>query len=98
MLLNATVATVTARIRERSRAARSAYLDRIKRAAERPRSARRLGCSNVAHAVAGLPADDKFRVAIESIPNIAIVTAYNDMLSTHAPLGTYPNQIGRAHV
>ena len=93
MQLNATVTTVTERIRERSRAARSAYLDRIKRAAERPRSARRLGCSNVAHAVAGLPADDKFRVALESIPNIAIVNAFNDMLSAHAPLGTYPDLI-----
>ncbi|WHZ12828.1 MAG: Phosphogluconate dehydratase [Burkholderiaceae bacterium] len=93
MKLNAIVASVTARIEERSRAERSAYLERLRQAAARPRSAERLGCSNVAHAVAGLPAGDKLRVVAERAPNIAIVTAYNDMLSAHAPLGTYPDLI-----
>ncbi len=50
----------------------------------------RMGCANIAHAVAGLPLDDRFSVVTERRPNIAIVTAYNDMLSAHTPLGAYP--------
>ena len=52
-----------------------------------------MGCANVAHAFAGLPANDKFRVVAEKAPNIGIVNAYNDMLSAHAPLGRFPDII-----
>ena len=52
-----------------------------------------MGCANVAHAFAGLPANDKFRVVAEKAPNIGIVNAYNDMLSAHAPLARYPDVI-----
>jgi phosphogluconate dehydratase len=47
----------------------------------------------VAHAFAALPANDKLRVVAERAPNIGIVTAYNDMLSAHAPLQHYPDVI-----
>jgi len=93
MKLHSTVEAVTARIRERSRVTRSAYLDRLAQAANRKPGAERLGCSNVAHAFAALPANDKLRVVCERAPNIGIVTAYNDMLSAHAPLQYYPDII-----
>ena len=52
-----------------------------------------MGCSNVAHAFAGLPANDKFKVVVQRAPNIGIVTSYNDMLSAHTPFATYPDLI-----
>jgi len=93
MKLHFTVEAVTARIRERSRLSRSAYLDRLALAAQRKPGPERLGCANVAHAFAALPANDKLRVVFERAPNIGIVTAYNDMLSAHAPLQHYPELI-----
>jgi phosphogluconate dehydratase len=90
MKLHPVLAAVTQRIRERSAPTRSAYLDRIAQAAARDRGADRMGCANVAHAFAGIPANDKFRVVAERAPNIAIVNSYNDMLSAHAPYGSYP--------
>ena len=91
--LNNGVASVTARITERSRTRRSAYLAQIDAAATRTRSADRMGCANLAHAVAGTPADDRFKIVAERAPNIGIVTAYNDMLSAHTPLKNYPDLI-----
>ncbi len=87
------VAQVTARIVERSRTRRSAYLALIDAAAKRPRSTDRMGCANLAHAVAGSPLDDRFKIVAEHAPNIAIVTAYNDMLSAHTPFKNYPDLI-----
>ena len=91
--LHATVAAVTERVRERSADARTAYLDRVERAITRPRGPDRMGCANVAHAFAGIPGDDRLKVVAERAPNIAIVTAYNDMLSAHAPFMRFPDLI-----
>ncbi len=93
MTLHGTVAAVTQRIRERSAPARRAYLERVDALAQRPPGAQRLGCANVAHAFAGLPGNDKLRIVAERAPNIGIVTAYNDVLSAHAPLQHYPDLI-----
>ena len=90
---NPTVRDVTDRIRERSQGLRSAYLTRLAELRSRERGSDRMGCANVAHAVAGIPANDKFRVVAERAPNIGIVTAYNDMLSAHAPYQGYPDII-----
>ena len=84
------VAQVTARIIERSRPTRDAYLKRLQAASSRDRGTDRMGCANLAHAVAGMPLDDRFKVITERAPNIGIVTAYNDMLSAHTPLQGYP--------
>ena len=91
--LHPVVAQVTARIVERSRTRRSAYLSQINAAATRARSADRMGCANLAHAVAGAPLDDRFKIVAEHVPNIGIVTAYNDMLSAHTPMQPYPDLI-----
>ncbi len=95
MTLHSAVADVTEQIRERSRVSRSAYLKRLDSAATRAVNAERMGCSNVAHAVAGMPLDDRFKVVTERRPNIGIVTAYNDMLSAHTPMQSYPDLIKR---
>jgi len=84
------IADITARIRERSQAQRLAYLRRVHAAAQRPRGVDRMGCANVAHAFAALPGSDKFRVVAEKAPNLAVITAYNDMLSAHQPYESYP--------
>ena len=93
MKLNETVTAVTDRIRARSAATRANYLARLDAAAGRQPGAERMGCANVAHAFAGMPSNDKFKVVAEKAPNIGIVTAYNDMLSAHTPMQTYPDLI-----
>jgi phosphogluconate dehydratase len=101
MTLHPTLAAVTARIMERSRPTRQAYLQQVDAAAQRDPGAQRLGCANVAHAFAAMPEGDKSRAtALDKIkvvapraPNIGIVNAYNDLLSAHAPLQHYPDLI-----
>ena len=84
---------VTQRIVERSAATRAAYLNLCDAMAARPRGADRMGCANVAHAFAALPGSDKFRVVSERAPHLAVVTAYNDMLSAHQPYEGYPQRL-----
>ena len=88
--MNSVLAAVTHRIAERSRSTRSAYLQRIDRLVGRAPSADRMGCANVAHAFAALPANDKLRVVAHKGPHIGVITAYNDMLSAHQPYESYP--------
>ncbi len=95
MTLHPTLAEVTTRIAERSRATRSAYLARIDEAASRGPYRHRLGCSNLAHAFAA-SGQDKAALKGTTTPNIGIVTAYNDMLSAHQPYESYPEQIRQA--
>jgi phosphogluconate dehydratase len=86
---------------ERSASSRGAYLAQLDAAANRKPGAERMGCANVAHAFAAMPDNDKarvtgidkFRVVAEKGPNIGIVTAYNDLLSAHAPLQHYPDVV-----
>ena len=91
--LHPVVQAVTERIGRRSQALRSAYLARLERMAGRTRGADRLGCANVAHAFAAMPAQDKLRVVAHKALNIGVVTAYNDMLSAHQPYEAYPSWI-----
>ncbi|MGJ7494427.1 phosphogluconate dehydratase [Variovorax sp. RT4R15] len=93
MTTHPTVHQVTDRIRRRSAPTRSAYLQQLAEIADRDRGSDRMGCANVAHAVAGVPANDKLKIVAERAPNIGLVTAYNDMLSAHAPYQHYPDII-----
>ena len=93
MNVHAQVQAVTDRIRERSQPLRAAYLARIDEYSARAPGAERMGCANVAHAFAAMPGNDKLRVVTQRAPNIGIVNAYNDMLSAHVPLGSYPELI-----
>jgi phosphogluconate dehydratase len=92
MPLHPTLEKVTARIVERSRAPRAAYLEMIGRARESGVNRPSLSCGNLAHGFAA-SGEDKAAIRTGGGPNIGIVTAYNDMLSAHQPYGPYPNQI-----
>ena len=92
MALNPVIANVTDRIIERSKPTRRRYLELMADQKERGIDRPRLSCGNFAHGFAGAGADQD---AIRDLrgPNIGIVTAYNDMLSAHAPYGRYPEQM-----
>jgi phosphogluconate dehydratase len=81
---------VTDRITERSRSLRADYLERMETARHSGPGRGKLTCANFAHAFAASPDDDKARVRNPAAPNIAIVSAYNDMLSAHQPLERFP--------
>lgn len=89
MPLHPTIARVTDRIRARSEATRSAYLARIAAAGRAGPARGHLACGNQAHAYAAMGAQ-KGALAEARLPNIGIVTAYNDMLSAHQPYEEYP--------
>ncbi|MGD9919490.1 MAG: phosphogluconate dehydratase [Paenirhodobacter sp.] len=93
--LNATIARVTDRIRTRSAARRADYLARIGAAAAAGPARAHLSCGNQAHAYAAMGAE-KPLLAAGRVPNVGIVTAYNDMLSAHQPYGDYPARIKAA--
>ena len=95
MPLHATIARVTDRIRERSAATRSSYLARIAEAKTAGPARGHLACGNQAHAYAAMGAD-KDMLAAGRLPNIGVVTAYNDMLSAHQPYEDYPRIIREA--
>ena len=90
MTLNPVLETVTKRIKERSLDTRRQYLARMANAAQAGPARGHLSCSNLAHGMAACASQDKNRLTDELVPNIAIVTAYNDMLSAHAPYERYP--------
>ena len=94
--LNDTVERVTRRITERSSALRSAYLATVQ-AQERSHSTQRagMGCANMAHTTAALPAADKLVIHAERAPHVGIISAYNDMLSAHQPYEPYPELLRR---
>ncbi|GAB4515627.1 MAG: phosphogluconate dehydratase [Haliangiales bacterium] len=91
--LNPTLSEVSERIRERSAATRQSYLDRMNRARDSGPTRKGMSCTNLAHAVAAAPSEDKPHLKQNRRPNIAIVSAYNDMLSAHQPLERFPDII-----
>ena len=90
MALNPVIAEVTARIVERSKDSRAAYLANMEHAIESQPGRAKLSCANWAHAFAASPGVDKVRALDPKAPNLGIVSAYNDMLSAHQPLEAYP--------
>jgi len=84
---------VTQEISRRSADSRSAYLSKIERAIATGPLRTSLSCSNLAHGIAACGQTAKDRLGDEVTPNLAIVTAYNDMLSAHQPYENYPEQI-----
>jgi len=99
MSLNDSITKVTQRIIKNSQASRADYLARMAQAsqanANKPaRSA--LSCGNLAHGMAACNPTDKGILAAEKSPNLAIVSAYNDMLSAHHPYAKYPDIIKQA--
>jgi phosphogluconate dehydratase len=95
MPLHPVIASVTDRIRARSKQARGTYLDRMGKAVANGPVRAHLSCGNQAHAYAAMGAD-KDALAAAKVPNLGIVTAYNDMLSAHQPFERYPDLIRAA--
>ncbi len=91
-----TVTEVTQRITERSAAGRSAYLDRIRQAGDRGPARGQLACANLAHGFAASDAPTKQALRGRTKPNLAIVSAYNDMLSAHQPFRDVPEALKKA--
>jgi phosphogluconate dehydratase len=87
---------VTRRITDRSQPGRAAYLARIRDAAVRGPARGQLACANLAHGFAASAPADKTALRSSRMPNVAIVSAYNDMLSAHQPFETYPAQLKAA--
>jgi phosphogluconate dehydratase len=87
---------VTDRILARSRSSRSAYLAAMAEAAGQGAPRHKLGCANLAHAFAACAAAEKDKLRGEAAASIAIVTAYNDMLSAHQPFERFPAIIRQA--
>jgi phosphogluconate dehydratase len=88
--MNPVVEKVTLRITERSKQTRTAYLNRVLAAGSEGPARGKLSCSNLAHGFAASGAADKSALSGNITPNVAIVSAYNDMLSAHQPFETYP--------
>ncbi len=93
MSLHQTVAAVTDRIRERSRGSRETYLERVEAQIARGVHRSTLSCGNLAHGFAACGPSDKAALAGDVVPNLGIITSYNDMLSAHQPFETYPQLI-----
>ena len=93
MTIHPVLAEVTQRIVERSHASRSAYLAKIEAARGKGAKRHHLSCGNLAHGFAACGEHDKDALRNGHAANIAIVTAYNDMLSAHQPYERYPELI-----
>jgi phosphogluconate dehydratase len=93
MTLHPVLAEVTQRIAERSHATRAAYLAKINPARGNGAKRHHLSCGNLAHGFAASCEPDKDALRNGHAANIAIVTAYNDMLSAHQPYEGYPERI-----
>ncbi|HJW43145.1 MAG TPA: phosphogluconate dehydratase [Geothrix sp.] len=95
MALNPHVAALTDRIRQRSRLTREAYLAQLREAASATPHRCEVSCANLAHTFAAA-GPDKAALREGKQPNLGLVTAYNDMLSAHQPLGAFPRWIKEA--
>ena len=94
--MNPTVAKVTQRIIDRSKRTRAAYLARIESARSKTVHRAQLACGNLAHGFAACQPDDKAMLKSLTHNDIAIITAYNDMLSAHQPYEHYPERLRKA--
>ena len=90
------IEAVTSRIRERSKPRRETYLGRIDDAASQTANRAVLSCGNLAHGFAACAPSEKAILAGDRIPNLGIITSYNDMLSAHQPYETFPQLIKTA--
>ena len=94
--LNRYVEEVTQRIIDRSADLRADYLAQISEDHNNRPERGKLSCGNLAHGFAACDAGDKSSLRMMESGNMAIVTAYNDMLSAHQPYAEYPEIVKRA--
>ena len=96
MAMHPVVERVTERIIQRSRPSRAAYLAHMEAARIAGVQRGALSCTNLAHGFAAFPPSDKLMLREQKRPSIAIVSAYNDMLSAHQPFEYFPRVIREA--
>ncbi|TJV21308.1 MAG: phosphogluconate dehydratase [Mesorhizobium sp.] len=84
------IEAITERIRQRSKPGRERYLGRIAEASNRTANRAVLSCGNLAHGFAVCSPSDKLALGADKVPNLGIITSYNDMLSAHQPFETFP--------
>ncbi|HVK92590.1 MAG TPA: dihydroxy-acid dehydratase, partial [Mycoplana sp.] len=96
MSADSRIEVITARIVERSRPHRETYLERVRAAASQGVHRTVLSCGNLAHGFAACSPGDKEALSGNRVPNLGIITSYNDMLSAHQPFETYPALIRQA--
>ncbi len=96
MSADSRIEAITRRLVERSKPSREAYLDRVRAQIGRGVHRSVLSCGNLAHGFAACSVGDKAALAGDQIPNLGIITAYNDMLSAHQPFETFPALIRQA--
>ena len=90
------IQAITARLRERSKPSREAYLGRVDAAAGKRANRAVLSCGNLAHGFAVCSPAEKIALGEDVVPNLGIITSYNDMLSAHQPFETFPQLIKQA--
>ncbi|WP_031760202.1 phosphogluconate dehydratase [Pseudomonas aeruginosa] len=90
------VLEVPRRIQARSAATRQRYLEMVRAAASKGPHRGTLPCGNLAHGVAACGESDKQTLRLMNQANVAIVSAYNDMLSAHQPFERFPGLIKQA--
>jgi phosphogluconate dehydratase len=91
--MNNRIIEVTNRIILRSKKTRLNYLSDMKDAFEVGVSRKSMHCGNLAHAFAGCSPSEKEKLTENSVPNLGIITAYNDMLSAHKTYENYPQEL-----
>jgi phosphogluconate dehydratase len=96
MTLNARIGEVTERIERRSHDSRARYLDHMQAMIAKGRRRSQLACGNLAHGFAACGPSDKAALAGDVVPNLGIVSSYNDMLSAHQPFERFPDIIRAA--
>ena len=96
MTVDPRIAAVTARIVERSKPSRETYLSRLREMTAKGPFRSTLSCGNLAHGFAACGPAEKSDLAGDVVPNLGIITSYNDMLSAHQPFETYPELIRKA--
>lgn len=94
--MNKQIQAITDRIIERSKVTRAAYLNKIDAAKSKTVHRASLSCGNLAHGFAACGKEDKEKLRGINHSDIAIISAYNDMLSAHQPYETYPEVIKQA--
>lgn len=94
--MNRVISEVTQRIKERSEASHRQWLAMTLEMENAGKGRGQLSCGNLAHVVAANKPQEKAAILDLLHANIAIISAYNDMLSAHQPYQFYPAIIAKA--
>ncbi len=95
MMVHKIISQVTENIVKRSNLERTLYLKRMESQFRQNVRREEVSSTNFAHAIAAEPNSAKIILKELKKPNIGIITAYNDVISSHQPYVSYPDQIKR---